>query len=367
MQTNAFLEVDTPALLLDLDQVERNIARYQAAASAAGIRLRPHAKAHKCPEVGRLQVAAGAAGLCCAKLGEAEVMHQAGLRDLLITTPVIGASKIRRLMALARTGHVAVVADDEAAVAALADAARSAAVKLDVLVEIDVGQARAGVPPGPAAAQLAHVIAKSPGLRFAGIQAYQGRLQGIPSLEERRARVLEAMAGLHESRRLVREAGLECPVATGGGSGSFPIDLALHALDELQPGSYVTMDTAYGKVDLGTALGEHALGQPLSVLASVISRPTADRAVVDVGWKSASNDGGTPAVKGRPDLAFEFAGDEHGILRSSAGRLDLALGERIELVPSHCDTTVNLHDTFVVHRSGVVQGTWAIAARGRSQ
>lgn len=362
-----FPEIDTPALLLDLDQVERNIARYQTAADIAARRLRPHVKAHKCPELAKLQICAGAVGLCCAKLGEAEVMHAAGLHDLLITTPVVGERKIGRLVALARTGRIAVVVDDEAAIASLAAAARSAGVQLDVLVEVDVGQGRAGVAPGPAAARLAHLIARAPGLRFAGIQAYHGKLQAIPVHEERRARVLEAMAALRESRRHVEESGLVCPVTTGGGTGSFPIDTELRALDELQPGSYITMDTAYGKVDLGAALGGHPLGQPLTVLASVISRPTADRAVVDVGWKSASNDGGLPAVQGLPGLAFEFAGDEHGIVRATEGVLDLALGDQVELVPSHCDTTVNLHDRFVVHRGGVVEGTWGIAARGRSQ
>lgn len=362
-----YAEVDTPALLLDLNQVEHNIDRYQRGAAAAGIQLRPHAKAHKCSAVGRIQVERGAAGLCCAKLGEAEALAPAGLRDLLVTTPVVGPLKIRRLMELARSARMSVVADDESNIAALSEAAGSAGVQLDVLVEVDIGQGRTGVPPGPRAGELAVRISRSRGLRFRGLQGYQGKLQAIVTLADRAAQVGEAMARLRSSIDGVRAAGLECAVVTGGGTGTFPIDVGLRTLTELQPGSYVTMDTTYARVALGGEGDAHPLGQPLTILATVISRPSAAKAIVDVGWKSASNDGGLPMVKGRPGLVFEFAGDEHGSIRSEAGALELALGERIELIPSHCDTTVNLHDRFTVHRSGRLEGVWAIEGRGRSQ
>lgn len=358
----SYADVDTPALLLDLNQVERNIERYQRLAREAGIALRPHAKAHKTVEVGRRQIAAGAAGVCCAKLAEAESLAELG--NILITTPVIGPLKLRRLVDLVRRSQVAVVADDAANIADLSAAAAQAGVGFDLLVDVDVGQARTGVPPGPKAAELAALIRRSPGLRFRGVQAYQGKLQGIVKLEERTNLVREAMVKLAETVRDLESAGFECSVRTGGGTGSFPIDLSLKALNELQPGSYVTMDTNYAKVELGA---DERLGQPLTILATVISRPTADRAVVDVGWKSASSDSGTPMPRNRPGLSFEFAGDEHGIVRSSAGPLELRLGERVELIPSHCDTTVNLYDTFVVHRNGRVEAVWPIAARGKSQ
>jgi D-serine deaminase-like pyridoxal phosphate-dependent protein len=361
-----FAAVDTPALLLDLDQVERNIRRYQQAADAAGLRLRPHAKAHKCPQLGKLQLEAGATGLCCAKLAEAEALAEHGLAELLVTTPVVGALKLARLIELARKAKVSVVADSEENIAELGKACAQAGLTLDVLVDVDVGQGRTGVAPGDSAAVLARRIKESPSLRFRGLQAYQGKLQGIAALDERTKLVEEAMARLGRSEAALREAGFGVEIRTGGGSGSFPIDLRLKALTELQPGSYVTMDTNYAKVRLG-GTDKHPLGQPLTVLASVVSRPAHDRAVVDVGWKAASSDSGTPLVRARDGLAFEFAGDEHGIVRASAGGLSLRLGERIELVPSHCDTTVNLYDAFVVHRSGKLETTWPIVGRGKSQ
>ena len=362
-----FTDIDTPALLLDLDQVEHNIDRYQRGAASAGLKLRPHAKAHKCSAVGRIQIERGAVGLCCAKLGEAEAMAAGGVRDLLVTTPVIGVLKIRRLVELAKSARMAVVVDDESNIAALSEAAGAADVQIDVLVEVDVGQARAGVAPGPRAGELASLVARSRRLRFRGLQGYQGKLQAVASLGDRAALVREAMAKLRVSLDGVRAAGLDCPVATGGGTGSFPIDIGLGTLTELQPGSYVTMDTAYAKVALASDGDAHPLGQPLTILASVISRPAAGKAIVDVGWKSASSDGGLPSVKDQSGLIFEFAGDEHGSIRSTAGELNLALGDRIELIPSHCDTTVNLYDRFAVHRSGRLEGFWTIEARGKSQ
>jgi D-serine deaminase-like pyridoxal phosphate-dependent protein len=361
-----FAAVDTPALLLDLDQVERNIRRYQQAADAARLRLRPHAKAHKCPQVGKLQLEAGAAGLCCAKLAEAEALAEHGLADFLVTTPVVGAMKLGRLIGLARRSKVSVVADSEENIAELGKACAQAGLTLDVLVDVDVGQGRTGVAPGESAAALARRIRENPSLRFRGLQGYQGRLQGVAALDERTRLVEEAMARLGRSEAALREAGFGVEIKTGGGSGSFPIDLHLKALTELQPGSYVTMDTNYAKVRFG-GTDEHPLGQPLTLLASVISRPAQDRAVVDVGWKAASSDSGTPTVRAREGLVFEFAGDEHGIVRSGAGALALRLGERIELVPSHCDTTVNLYDAFVVHRSGRPEALWPIVGRGKSQ
>jgi 3-hydroxy-D-aspartate aldolase len=361
-----FPDVDTPALLLDRDQVERNVERYQSAADAAGIELRPHAKAHKCPQLARLQMNRGAVGLCCAKLAEAEALAAHGLATFLVTTPIGGALKIRRLINLARTCKVTVVADGEQNVAELSAAATQAALTFDVLVDVDVGQGRTGVTPGAAAGALAALIKASKNLRFRGLQGYQGKLQGVASLDDRKTLVEEAMSKLAASKRAVTQAGLPVEITTGGGTGSFPIDLELKHLTEVQPGSYVTMDTNYAKVRLGGG-DDHPLGHPLTILAGVISRPTEDRAVVDVGWKSASCDSGTPALRDAGELSFEFAGDEHGILRRAGARLALKPGERIELVPSHCDTTVNLYDSFVVHRSGRLEALWPIVGRGKSQ
>jgi D-serine deaminase-like pyridoxal phosphate-dependent protein len=361
-----FPEVDTPALLLDLDRVERNLERYQRAADAAGLNLRPHTKAHKTAQLSRLQLAQGAIGLCCAKLAEAEALAAQGLETFLITTPVIGAGKIRRLVELARRTRVMVVVDGEENVAELA----KTGVALDVLVDVDVGQGRTGVVPGAAAAKLAAAVARHSNLRFRGLQTYQGKLQGVVALDERTALVREAMAKLAESERAVREAGFAVEIRTGGGTGSFPIDLELRALTELQPGSYVTMDTNYAKVKLGG--GEdppsgNVLGNPLTILTSVVSRPVPDRAVVDAGWKSASSDSGTPALADADGHTFEFAGDEHGILRRGGAPVEVAPGDKVQLIPSHCDTTVNLYDSFVIHRSGKVIESWPIVGRGKAQ
>jgi D-serine deaminase-like pyridoxal phosphate-dependent protein len=367
MKEMLFPEVDTPALLLNEERLRGNIAVLQAQADQAGLALRPHAKAHKCAQVARLQLAAGAVGLCCAKLGEAEVLAQAGVPDLLVTTPVVGALKIARLMRVARQAAVKVVVDDERNIHDLAQAAQAAGIVLAVLIEVDVGQRRCGVPPGPRAAELACLVRAAPSLTLAGMQGYQGGLQCVADYTERRASVLAAMAALKQSVDAVRQTGMDVPVITGGGTGSFPIDIELASLTELQPGSYVTMDRAYAAIDW---TGKHAgmpLQKPLSILASVISRPARDRAILDVGWKSASSDGAAPACLGHPGLIFEFAGDEHGQVRAAnGGDLDLACGDRLELVPGHCDTTVNLFDSYVVHAQGRAYSTWSIEARGMS-
>jgi 3-hydroxy-D-aspartate aldolase len=359
-------DVDTPALLLDADALGRNIARMRDLVAGSGLALRPHAKTHKTPRIALMQLAAGAAGICCSKLAEAEVMVGGGIMDILITTPVVGASKIARLMRLAHTAGIRVVVDDAVGIDALGDAAAAAKVSLDVLIEVDVGQARCGVPPGQTAADLAGRIGRHRALRFAGLQGYNGALQGVAAFEERAARVRASLDLLLETAGLVRKRGIEVATLTGGGTGSSAIDLELRGLTELQPGSYVVMDASYAKVrDRGAdALPfERALG----VLATVVSRPAPDRCVVDVGWKSVSVDSGPPLVAGHPDLMFEFAGDEHGKLRSTAGAVQLRPGDRIELIPAHCDTTINLYDAYTVMRDGRVEGLWPIEARGRTQ
>jgi len=360
-----FPDIDTPALMLDQDALRRNIDAMQARANEAGLALRPHAKAHKCLEVGRMQRDAGAVGLCCAKLGEAEVMAAGGLDDLLVTTPVAGCLKIGRLIELARRARVRVVADDAANLAELDAATRAAGVTLGIVIEVDVGQGRCGVPPGPRAAELARRVLQARGLRFEGVQGYQGSLQCVPDYAAREAQVARAMDALERSLAALREAGIDVPTITGGGTGSFPIDARLRRLTEVQPGSYVTMDAAYMAVRWPGG-APMPLARPLSILASVVSRPSRGKAIVDVGWKSANGDGAPPRCKDRPDLAFEFAGDEHGALVAASGEIDLRPGDRIELVPGHCDTTVNLYDRFVVHAHGLVQACWPIAARGKS-
>lgn len=367
LQPSRFAEVDTPALLLDIGQVQANIALMQARAHAAGLQLRPHAKAHKSPRIARMQKEAGAVGICCAKLAEAEIMVAGGQDDILITTPVVDAGKLARLVHLARQARIAVVADDAAGIHALGNAARQAGVQVGVIAEVDVGQGRCGVAPGPAVLALALAAGAFPGtLGLAGVQGYQGRLQNLASFSERDAAVGLAMDKLQQSLACLRQAGVSVPVVTGGGTGSAPLDMRRKILTELQPGSYISMDRAYAATEWDDEHGLPPFGQPLLVLASVLSRPESNRVVIDVGWKSINSDGAAPLVWQRPDLQFEFAGDEHALLRS-VGEINLAPGDRVLLMPGHCDTTVNLYDAFTVQRDGEVEGRWPIEARGKSQ
>lgn len=358
-------DLDTPVLLVDADAFERNVARMAKLCADAGVACRPHAKAHKSPQVARIQMDAGAVGMCCAKLGEAEVMAAAGIEDLHITTPVVGVSKIVRLIEAARQSRVSVVADDADNISDLAAGAQTAGLRLDVLVEVDVGQGRCGVPPGPRAAELARLIDGHPWLRFRGLQAYQGLIQMRGDIAERRAAAAEALEKAELSARSVREAGLDIEVLTGGGTGTSAIDAATGGLTELQPGSYIFMDTNYSAIEWDGA-PRPPFENALTVLAGVLSRPASDRAILDSGMKAISGDGGAPRAVDHGEAEFRFAGDEHGQL-TFPGAAPLGVGDKVTLLPSHCDTTVNLHDRFIVTRGGEVEDVWEIAARGRSQ
>ncbi|MEX2453852.1 MAG: DSD1 family PLP-dependent enzyme [Rhodospirillaceae bacterium] len=362
-------DLDTPVLLLDLDALERNIGRMRDMAAAAGVHLRPHAKTHKSPAIARMQIAAGAVGICCAKLGEAEVMAAAGIDNILITTPVIGESKIGRLMHVRNQARVAVVSDSAENIEMLGRIARLSGRRLDVLVEVDVGQGRCGVPDGAAALALARLIADDPWLDFAGLQGYQGKIQMIPDSGERRR---ETGAGLDRLAAAVAEVeagGIAVPVRTGGGTGSSPFDLERGLLTEIQAGSYVFMDSRYAQIVWPDA-GVQPFEQAIHLLTSVISHPVPGRAVVDAGLKSASSDHGPPAVADAEGagLTFEFGGDEHGIVRrADGGTVELGIGRKIRLVPSHCDTTVNLFDQYMVVQEENVVDVWPIEGRGRVQ
>ena len=358
-------DLDTPVLLLDAGALQRNIARM--AEMAACLRHRPHAKTHKSPTIARMQMEAGAVGICCAKLGEAEVMAAAGIDNILITTPVIGESKIGRLLHARNRTAIAVVADDEANVAMLGRSAQLAGTSLDVLVEIDVGQGRCGVPPGPEAVRLARAIQSHPRLKFAGIQGYQGRIQMVGDAAERSAETDAALDRLDETAAALAAAGLPAAVRTGGGTGSSPFDLGRESLTEIQPGSYVFMDTAYGGIGWPGAESP-PFEQALHVLAAVVSRPVPGRAIADAGLKAVSSDHGPPRVADAPGATFEFGGDEHGVIRMQDGSdVPLAVGDKLRLVPGHCDTTVNLHDQYMVMEGDDIVDVWPIAARGRFQ
>ncbi len=349
-------EVDTPALIVDLDVFERNISTLAAAAGNA-VRVRAHAKTHKCPEIAKRQVAAGAVGVCCQKVSEAEAMVAGGIADVLVSNEVVGAAKLARLAELSRRARLGVCVDDAANVS---DLGRSGA-RLDVYVEIDVGMGRCGVPPGEPALKLAQEIRKHSSLRFAGLQAYQGRAQHVRTMEERHGLIELAAQHVVHTKKLLEKNGIACPIVTGAGSGTFMFEVQAGAWDEIQCGSYIFMDADYGRNEWAAPLPrfEHSL----FVLCTVMSRPGPRMAVVDAGLKASSVDSGMPTVWQRPNLTYKKASDEHGVIEIGEGAAP-ALGERLMLVPGHCDPTVNLYDWYVCARGGVVEALWSITARG---
>jgi D-serine deaminase-like pyridoxal phosphate-dependent protein len=355
-------DVDTPALVVDLDAFERNLDLMANAAHGAGIALRPHAKSHKCPAIAELQVERGAAGICCQKVGEAEAFVAAGIRDVLVTNEIVGVAKLARLAALAHEATVGVLVDDAAAVGHLAAAAKTAGVTLDALVEIDVGAHRCGVAPGADAVALAERIARAPWLRFRGIHAYHGAAQHLRSPEARRAAIAAAAALAHDTKAAIEAAGIACPVVTGAGTGTWQLERDSGVYTEIQPGSYVFMDADYHRNAL--APDEHHFEQSLYVIATVMSAPVRERAVVDAGLKAFAFDSGPPQVYGARGLDYLKASDEHGVLAVAGDRDPLAPGDRLWLIPGHCDPTVNLYDWIVGVRGSRVECVWPVAARG---
>jgi D-serine deaminase-like pyridoxal phosphate-dependent protein len=355
-------DVDTPALLVDLDALEGNIARMAKAAEGSGVRLRPHAKSHKCAQIARAQIAAGAVGVCSQKVSEAEALVAGGVADVLVTNEIVGKQKLGRLARLAHQAKVAVLADDAGNVDELAAAARAERVRLDVLIEIDVGARRCGVEPGAPALALAKAIADCRNLRFAGLHAYHGAAQHLRSASERRAAIAAAAEMARTTKALIEGAGIACETITGAGTGTFLLESASHVFTEIQPGSYVFMDADYNRN--AWEEGWPRFEQSLFVLATVMSAPVPDRAVVDAGLKASSVDSGMPLVHERPGVEYARASDEHGVLKIAEGAKAPRLGEKLLLVPGHCDPTVNLYDWLVCSRKGKVEALWPVTARG---
>jgi 3-hydroxy-D-aspartate aldolase len=357
-------DLPTPALVLDLPALRRNIDRMAAHAAAAGVRLRPHAKSHKCVEIARLLAAAGALGPACATVREAEAMAAGGIAGILLTSPVVTADGLARLgRLLARGADLAVVVDDPANVADLAAVAEAAGRRLPVLVELDVGQGRTGCA-GPAAALgLARAIAARPLLALAGVQAYWGHLQQVVPLEERARRVAEGKARVREALAGLEAAGLAAGIVTGGGTGTAFLDPPGGPFTEIQPGSFLFLDSCYGPLPLDPADGGNPFEPALFVRAAVVSRVHPGRAVVNAGLKAFATDTGRPVpVRGAPEgSTYRFMGDEHGAVEFDLAVAAPPLGAGIELLTSHCDPTVNLHDRYAVVDGGEVVDSWPIA------
>ncbi len=357
-------EVDTPALIIDLDAFESNLLRMAEAARSAGVRLRPHAKTHKCAIIALRQMALGAVGVCCQKVSEAEALVQGGVRDVLITNEIVGERKIAHLAALAGEARLGVCVDSADNVTALDTAAARAGVGLDVLVEIDVGGHRCGIAPGAAALELAKRVDSAKALRFAGLQAYQARAQHIRDHADRRAAVDAAVETTRAMVALLAEHGLACRSVTGAGTGTYAFEAGSGVYNELQAGSYIFMDVDYARNQGEGGGSVDTFRHALFVYTTVMSTPEPGRAVVDAGLKASSVDSGMPSVFGMPDVRFVGASDEHGRLEWDGGGARFSLGDRLKLVPGHCDPTVNLYDWYVCVRNGRVQALWPVVARG---
>lgn len=360
----AIADVDTPALILDLDKLNRNIDRMALLAQQHGVALRPHAKSHKSDEIGRRQITAGAIGLCCQKVSEAEAMVAGGISDVFIANEVVGATKLRRLAELSRHATITVTVDTADGVAALEQASAEAGTLIAAVVEIDTGDARAGAAPGMPATLVARDIATSKHLRFAGLQAYKGSIEHIVDYADRKRRFADVIGYVRATLESLRQLGLKCPVVTGGGTGTSSIAASSRVFTELQPGTYVFMDGNYGTIAGNEQAESLGFDASLFVLTTVMSRGSVNRAMVDAGTKSVSTDAGMPLIYGRPEMRYLRADDEHGQLELSDDASGPKLGDKLLLQPANCDPTVNLHDWYVVVQGGITVAVWPVTARG---
>src|SRR5438045_8117260 len=357
-------EVDTPALIVDLDAFESNLRRLAERVKGSGVRLRPHAKTHKCPVIALKQMELGAVGVCCQKVSEAEAMVYGGVKDVLVTNEIVGRQKLRRLMGLAGSARIGVCADDPAQIADLELAAAEAGITLPVHVEINLGGNRCGVEPGEPALALARKISDAPHLTFAGLQAYHGSAQHLRTWEERQKAIAGAVEKAAMTRDVLAAKGIPCDSITGAGTGTFEFEAASGVYTELQCGSYIFMDADYGRNLDRDGAPTKAFEPSLFVWATVMSRPTDDRAIVDAGLKALAFDSGPPLVCDEPAATYERASDEHGRLGIGAPTNRLKLGDKVRLVPSHSDPTVNLYDWDGGIRGVRVAGVGPTTARG---
>jgi len=357
-------DVDTPALVIDLDAFERNLRRLPERISGSGVKMRPHAKTHKCPVIALKQMELGAVGVCVQKVSEAEAMVYGGVKDVLVTNEIVGRQKLQRLMSLAHSARIGVCADDAGQVRALDAAAGDAGITLPVYVEVNMGGNRCGVEPGEPALDLARHVAEAPHLAFAGLQAYHGSAQHLRGWDERRQAIAQAADKSGRTRDLLARHGIDCPNVTGAGTGTFEFESASGVYSELQCGSYIFMDADYGRNLDRDGAPTKAFEPSLFVWATVMSRPAEDRAIVDAGLKALAFDSGPPTLWDEPAATYERASDEHGRLGISGATNRLQIGDKIRLIPGHCDPTVNLYDWYVGIRGNRVEQLWPITARG---
>ena len=357
-------ELDTPALLLDLDRFEANVRRLSGAIAAGGKDWRPHSKGHKSPWIARRQMELGAIGVTCAKVSEAEVMVDGGIPSVLVANELANRAKVERAARLQARAEVLICADDPFHVRLASEVASDLGVEIPMVVDINVGMERTGVTPGRPALEIARAIDRAPGVRLAGIMGYEGHVLTAWPNEEKRAGTIAAVAGLIESRRLIEDDGMTVGIVSGGGSGNYMFAASLDGLTELQAGGACLMDQFYGTL---CHLDELGFEYALTILTTVSSRPTAERVITDAGFKtlSAGEAGRQPFLVERPDWELEYLSAEHGNWRRPPGGEDVVIGDRLEIVPDYHDTTTFRHDQFVGMRGDVVEAVIPLLGRGK--
>lgn len=362
-------DIQTPALVLDLDALEHNIKKMGDYAKAHGMRHRAHGKMHKSVDVLKLQMElGGAVGVCCQKVSEAEVFARAGIKEILVSNQVRNPGKIERLVQLPKLsgGEVIVCVDDVANVADLSAAAVKAGTQLGVFVEIDCGAGRCGVTTTPAVVEIAEAVIAADNLTYRGIQAYQGAMQHMDSFDDRKAKIDAAIAQVQDAVDALKAEGIETELVSGGGTGSYYFESNSGLYNELQCGSYAFMDADYGRIldKDGKRIDAGEWENAFFILTSVMSHAKADKAICDAGLKAQSVDSGLPFIYGREDVEYVKCSDEHGVIADPDGVLKV--NEKLKLVPGHCDPTANVHDWYVGVRNGKVECVWPVSARGRA-
>ncbi|MGC1486465.1 MAG: 3-hydroxy-D-aspartate aldolase BhcC [Albidovulum sp.] len=361
-------DIQTPCLVLDLDALERNIKKMGDYARAHGMRHRSHGKMHKSVDVQKLQEKLGGAiGVCCQKVSEAEVFVRGGIKDVLVSNQVRDPQKIDRLARLPLLGsRIIVCVDDLANVAELSEAAQKHGTTLECLIEIDCGAGRCGVNSTEAVVEIAKAIDAASGLKFTGIQAYQGAMQHMDKYADRKAKLDAAIAMVEDAAEGLKAVGLAPDLVSGGGTGSYYFETHSGVYNELQCGSYAFMDADYGRIldENGKRIDQGEWENALFILTSVMSHTKADRAIVDAGLKAQSVDSGLPFIFGRSDVTYIKCSDEHGVVDDPTGALKV--NDKLRLVPGHCDPTCNVHDWYVGVRNGQVESVWPVSARGKA-
>ncbi len=362
-------EIQTPCLILDLDALERNVKKMGERARAMGVRHRAHGKMHKSVDVAKLQERLGdSVGVCCQKVSEAEVFVRGGIKDVMVSNQVRDPAKIDRLARMPKLGaRILVCVDDPENVADLSAAAMKHGTELECLVEIDVGAGRCGVSSSQEVVNIAKLIDAADGLKFAGIQAYQGAMQHMDLYSDRKEKIDIAIEMVDNAMTALKSQGLECDIVGGGGTGSYYFEGASGVYNELQCGSYAFMDADYGRIldKDGKRIDEGEWENSLFILTSVMSHSKSDLAIVDAGLKAQSVDSGLPTVFGRNDkVEYLKCSDEHGVVADPDGVLKP--NDKLRLVPGHCDPTCNVHDWYVGVRGGKVETVWPVSARGKA-